>query len=122
MNPLPSYLKYVALVDAIPAGGLEFSITGSKSEGNNLGFPWYLNGSMHKPCPVIAARTGETKFWMTFDTGADGIMVDHSVMPPNFQNHAIGHNIAGGVIGDAQSLAPLVQTYWRMGSFVLRGF
>jgi hypothetical protein len=31
-----SYLKHVALVDAMPAGGLEFSITNSKSDGDNL--------------------------------------------------------------------------------------
>ncbi|MGO9167732.1 MAG: hypothetical protein ACLP56_12755 [Candidatus Sulfotelmatobacter sp.] len=117
---MEGYLKYVALVDAVPTGGLEFSVTGSKSEGDNLGFPWYLNGSMHKPCPVIAAKTGETKFWMTFDTGGDGIMVDQSVMASNFQRHVIGYNVAGGVIGDAPREAPLVETYWRLGSFILQ--
>ena len=117
---MEGYLKYVALVDAVPAGELELSITNSKSDRDNLGFPWYLNGSMHKPCPVIAVRTGETKFWMTFDTGADGIMVDQSVMPSDFQRHVIGHNIAGGVTGDAPREAPLVETYWRLGSFILQ--
>jgi hypothetical protein len=75
---------------------------------------------MHKPCPVIAVRTGETKFWMTFDTGADGIMVDQSVMPSGFQRYVIGHNIAGGVTGDAPREAPLVESYWRLGSFILQ--
>ena len=114
------YLKYVSLVEAVPTGGLEFSISGSKSDGDHLAFPWYLNGSMHKPCPVIAAKTGETKFWMTFDTGGDGIMVDQSVMPSGFERHIITYNIAGGVIGDAEPEAPLVETYWRLGSFILQ--
>jgi hypothetical protein len=117
---MEGYLKYVALVDAVSANGLEFSVTNSKSDGDSLGFPWYLNGSKHKPCPVIAVRTGETKFWMTFDTGADGIMVDQSVMPSGFQRHVIGHNIVGGLIGDVPCEAPLVQTYWRLGSFILQ--
>jgi hypothetical protein len=114
------YLKYVALVDVVPAGGLEFSITGSKSDGDNVRFPWYLDGSMHKPCPVIAVRTGEMKFWMKFDTGADGIMVDQSVMPSDFLRRVITYNIAGGVTGDAPCEAPLVETYWRLGAFVLQ--
>jgi hypothetical protein len=117
---MDGYLKHVSLVDAVPEGGLEFSISNSKSEGDNVGFPWYLNGSMHKPCPVIAVRRGEAKFWMTFDTGADGIMVDTSVMPPDFQRHVITHNIAGGVVGDAVDEAPVVETHWRIGSFILQ--
>jgi hypothetical protein len=105
---MEGYLKHVALVDAVPKDGLEFSISGSKSDGDHLAFPWYLDGSMHKPCPVVAARRGETKFWMKFDTGADGIMVDQSVMPSGFGRHVITYNIAGGVTGDAPHEVPLV--------------
>src|ERR1700730_2138002 len=105
---MEGYLKHVALVDAVAEGGLEVSIADSKSDGANVGFPWYLDGSMHKPCPVIAARTGEQKFWMKFDTGADGIMVDPSVMPPAVRRHIITYNIAGGVTGDAPREAPVI--------------
>lgn len=117
---MEGYLKHVALVDDVPNGGLEFCITNSKSDGDNVGFPWYLDGSMHKPCPVIAARAGDKKFWMKFDTGADGIMVDPSVMPIEFRQHIITYNIAGGVTGDAPYEAPVVETFWRIGSFVLQ--
>src|ERR1700734_675530 len=117
---MEGFIKHVALVNAVPTGGLEFSVINSKSEGDNLGFPWYLDGSMHKPCPVIGARTGEMKFWMKFDTGADGIMVDGSVMPSNFQQHVITYNIAGGVTGDAPKEAPVVEAFWRLGSFILQ--